>query len=141
MASPIPLPCGFVVKKAEKIWSAFDRSQEKRLRDVVETIPAMTFTALSDGRNTFVNKRWTEYAGFSVEQSSGGGWQRAIHADDLARHSEKWRTSVASGELFEDEARFRRAAEGNLPLWGCQFYFKSGHLLARLRKRGFRPQR
>ncbi|HMJ21679.1 MAG TPA: ATP-binding protein, partial [Terriglobales bacterium] len=88
------------------------RGQEKRLRDVVETIPAMTFTALSDGRNTFVNKRWTEYTGLSVEQSSGGGWQCAIHPDDLVRHSEKWRISVASGELFEDEARFRRAADG-----------------------------
>ena len=27
------------------------KSQEKRLRDVVETIPAMTFTALPDGSN------------------------------------------------------------------------------------------
>jgi PAS domain S-box-containing protein len=86
--------------------------QEKRLRDVVETIPAMTFTTLSDGSNTFVNKRWTEYTGLSVEQSSGGGWQRAIHPDDLERHSERWRISVACEELFEDEARFCRAADG-----------------------------
>ena len=28
------------------------------------------------------------------------------------RHSEKWRISVATGQLFEDEARFRRAADG-----------------------------
>ena len=88
------------------------KGQEKRLRDVVETIPAMTFTALSDGSNTFVNKRWTEYTGLSVEQSSGAGWQRAIHPEDLVRHSEKWRISVATGQLFEDEARFRRATDG-----------------------------
>ena len=88
------------------------RGQEKRLRDVVETIPAMTFTALSDGFSTFVNKRWTDYTGLSVEQSSGAGWQRAIHPEDLARHSENWRISVATGQLFEDEARFRRAADG-----------------------------
>jgi PAS domain S-box-containing protein len=87
-------------------------SQEKRLRDVVETIPAMTFTALPDGSSTFVNKRWTEYTGLSVEQSSGPGWQHAIHREDLVRHSEKWRISVATGQLFEDEARFRRAADG-----------------------------
>jgi PAS domain S-box-containing protein len=86
--------------------------QEKRLRDVVETIPAMTFTALPDGSSTFVNKRWTEYTGLSVEQSSGPGWQRAVHREDLARHSEKWRISVATGQLFEDEARFCRAADG-----------------------------
>ena len=88
------------------------RVQEKRLRDVVETIPAMTFTALSDGRTTFVNKRWTEYTGLSVEQSSGVGWQPAIHIEDIERHSEKWRTCVATGQLFEDEARLRRAADG-----------------------------
>ncbi len=88
------------------------KSQEKRLRDVVETIPAMTFTALADGSNTFVNKRWTEYTGLSVEQSAGACWQRAIHPEDLLRHYEKGRISVATGQLFEDEARFRRAADG-----------------------------
>ena len=88
------------------------RGQEKRLRDVVETIPAMTFTALSDGSCTFVNKRWTEYTGLSVEQSSGAGWQRAVHPEDLAQHSENWRISVATGRLFEGEARFRRATDG-----------------------------
>ena len=88
------------------------KSQEKRLRDVVETIPAMTFTTLSNGSRTFVNKRWTEYTGLSVEETSGAGWQRAIHPEDLVRHSEKWRISVATGQLFEDEARFRRAADG-----------------------------
>jgi PAS domain S-box-containing protein len=86
--------------------------QEKLLRDVVETIPAMTFTTLSGGSCTFVNKRWTEYTGLSVEQSSGTGWQSAVHAEDLARYSENWCTSVATGQIFEDEARFRRAGDG-----------------------------
>ena len=88
------------------------KGQEKNLRDVVETIPAMTFTALSNGFCTFLNKRWTEYTGLSVEETSGAGWQRAIHPEDLVRHSEKWRISVATGQVFEDEARFRRAADG-----------------------------
>jgi PAS domain S-box-containing protein len=88
------------------------KRQEKRLREVVETIPAMTFTTLSDGSNTFVNKRWTEYTGLSVEETSGAGWQRAIHPEDLVRHSEKWRTSFATEQLHEDEARFRRARDG-----------------------------
>jgi len=88
------------------------KSQEKLLREAVETIPALTFTTLSDGSNTFVNKRWTEYTGLSVEETSGIGWQRAIHPEDLVRHSEKWRISVTTGQVFEDEARFRRAADG-----------------------------
>jgi PAS domain S-box-containing protein len=86
--------------------------QEKHLRDVVETIPAMTFTTLSRGSTTFVNKRWTDYTGLSVEQSSGTGWQRAIHGEDLARNTGKWGISIATGQVFEDEARFRCAADG-----------------------------
>jgi PAS domain S-box-containing protein len=89
------------------------KSQEKHLRDVVETIPTMAFTTSFDGSNTFVNKRWIEYTGLSVEKTSGAGWQRAIHPEDLVRHSEKWQVSVATGEVFEDEARFRRAADGD----------------------------
>jgi PAS domain S-box-containing protein len=88
------------------------KTQEKRLREAIETIPAMTFTTSSDGSNTFVNKRWTEYTGLSVEKTSGAGWQRAIYPEDLARTAEKWRVSVATGQLFEDEARYRRATDG-----------------------------
>jgi PAS domain S-box-containing protein len=88
------------------------KSQEEGLREAVETIPALTFTTLPDGSNTFVNKRWTEYTGLSVEKTLGTGWQRAIYPDDLVRHSKKWHISVATGQVFEDEARFRRAADG-----------------------------
>jgi PAS domain S-box-containing protein len=87
-------------------------NEEERFREAIDTIPAMTFTAASDGSSIFVNKRWTEYTGLSVEQSSGAGWQRAIHPEDRARHSEHWRISVATGQVFEDEARFRRAPDG-----------------------------
>ena len=87
-------------------------AQEKRMRDVVETIPAMTFTASSDGSCTFVNKRWTEYTGLSLDETSGAGWQHAIHPEDVVRHSEKWLASVAAEQPFEDEARFRRSADG-----------------------------
>jgi PAS domain S-box-containing protein len=83
--------------------------QEKRLRDVVETIPAMIFTALSHGSCTFVNRRWTEYTGLSVEETLGIGWEHAFHPADVGHVTEKWRFSVAKGLLFEDEARLRRA--------------------------------
>src|SRR5580698_3432393 len=86
--------------------------EEERFREAIDTIPAITFTTGSDGSNVFVNQRWIEYAGLSAEQTSGVGWQRAIHPDDLAGHFEKWRVTVANGQPFEDEARFRRASDG-----------------------------
>ena len=91
-----------------------DRLQrsERELREVIEGIPGMAWTGAPDGSSTFVNRRWTEYTGLSLEQTIGSGWQIAVHADDLERHVEKWRASVATGEPFEDEVRFRRAAGG-----------------------------
>src|SRR6516225_8232399 len=65
------------------------KSQEKRLREAVETIPTMTFPRLPDGSNTFVNKRWIEYSGAFCREDFRPSWQRAIHAEDLVRHSEK----------------------------------------------------
>ncbi len=40
------------------------------------------------------------------------GWQDVIDPTDLRRHWEKWCASLASGGSFENEARFRRAADG-----------------------------
>ena len=83
--------------------------REWKFREAIKTIPAMAFTALPDGSRTFVNQRWEEYTGLSVEQAAGLGWQAAVHPDDVNRVQEKWRISVVSGEPLEYEARFRRA--------------------------------
>ncbi len=82
---------------------------EKELRNVIDTIPAVVWSALPDGSNTYVNRRFVEYSGMSGEQMAGSGWQAAIHPDDLQRHVGKWRASVGTGEPHENEVRFRRA--------------------------------
>src|SRR6202007_1639783 len=40
------------------------------------------------------------------------GWEAAVHPKDLKRHAEKWRASVTNSEPFENEVRYRRAADG-----------------------------
>src|ERR1700688_2556200 len=45
----------------------------------------------------------------SAEQLAGSGWHAATHPDDLQRHERKWLACVRTGEIFEDEVRFRRA--------------------------------
>ena len=88
------------------------RQREKELREVLDTIPAMTVMALPDGSNVFASWRWTEYTGLSAEDGQGTSWQSAVHPDDLPRHVGKWRESLASGEPYENEARLRRAQDG-----------------------------
>ena len=87
------------------------RRLEKKLRDVVETMPTFAWTALPDGSVDFVNHHWQEYTGLSSERTAGSGWQTAVHAADLKRHAEKWRVSLATGEPFENEVRYGRAAD------------------------------
>ncbi|HTG13808.1 MAG TPA: PAS domain-containing protein, partial [Blastocatellia bacterium] len=65
----------------------------------------MAFTTLADGGSVWVNRRWVEYTGLSVDSTSGSGWQSAVHPDDLDGHVNKWQVSMASGEPFENEAR------------------------------------
>ena len=83
------------------------RNQEKKLRDVVETIPSFVWTADPDGSVDFANHHWVEFSGLSAEESVDAGWLQALHPEDRSRHEQKWSASVTSGEPFEIEVRFR----------------------------------
>src|SRR6266567_2856402 len=85
------------------------RKSEKELRDVIDTIPAIVWSTLPDGSNVYVNRRFIEYSGMSVEQMAGSGWQALIHPDDLERHAAKWMEAVATGKPHENEVRSRRS--------------------------------
>ena len=85
------------------------RQREKELREIVETIPAMTVTVTADGKDAFIGKRFSEYSGLSVDDARGLGWKVTVHPDDLDLYLRTWRASLASGEPAEFETRVRRA--------------------------------
>jgi PAS domain S-box-containing protein len=85
------------------------RKSEKELRDVIDTIPAIVWSALPDGSNAYVNKRFVEYSGLSAGQTTGSGWQAAIHPDDLKQQVAKWMEAVGTGKPYENEVRFIRS--------------------------------
>ena len=84
------------------------KNSEKKLRQVIDTIPTLAWSILPDGSNEFLNKRWHEYTGLSAAQSRGSGWQVAIHPEDRVLLLQKWQGLLASGEPGEMEARLRR---------------------------------
>jgi PAS domain S-box-containing protein len=85
------------------------RRREKELRDILETIPAMTVTVLPDGSDVFIGKRYVEYSGLSADKARRSGWKATAHPNDVDEHVSKWRSSLMSGEPIEIETRFRRA--------------------------------
>src|SRR5229473_6329892 len=82
---------------------------ENRLRLVIDTIPAMVWTALPDGSVDFVNERWLEYIGQSREEFQRLGWEPLVHPEDLARTKDHWRATIAAEKPSEIEHRVRRA--------------------------------
>src|SRR5215467_4631880 len=98
------------VQARAALQKAFDEIEksEAKLRQVIETIPALAWSARPDGPAEFFNRPWLEYAGLSYDQARGVGWVKAVHPDDLNRLMEYWRSILASGKPGEIEARLRR---------------------------------
>jgi PAS domain S-box-containing protein len=85
------------------------KQAQDELRDVLDSIPSVVWSAFPDGSNAYVNRRWVKYSGRPAEAMAGLGWQTAIHPDDLERHYATWLACIASGEPSDDEARYLRA--------------------------------
>ena len=81
---------------------------ERELREVIETIPCMAWSASADGAAQFFNRRWLDYAGLAADQVQNWGWTSAVHPDDLNALVDYWRTAIASSQSGEIEARLRR---------------------------------
>jgi PAS domain S-box-containing protein len=95
------------------------RRSEEELREVIETVPAMVWTALPDGRVDFINRRWQEFTGLSLGETSAASLEpeARFHPDDVEQYRSKWRASLATGHPFEAEVRIRRAADGEYRSW------------------------
>ena len=82
-------------------------ASQARFQQLLETLPQMAWTATSDGNVTYCNQRWHEFTGVGFEQLRNWGWEPLVHPDDLLSTLGKWRHSLATGEFFEDETRWR----------------------------------
>jgi PAS domain S-box-containing protein len=81
---------------------------ESQLRLIIDAIPVMAWSGRPDGSVEFLNRRWLDYTGFSLDEALAWGWKAAVHPDDLDRLTDRWRALLASGEAGEIEARVRR---------------------------------
>jgi len=84
------------------------RRSEDELRLVIDTIPVMAWTLRPDGVVDFLNRRWIEYSGLSLEQYVADP-TGLIHPEDVTRVLERWRVQLGIGEAYDDEMRLRRA--------------------------------
>ncbi len=84
------------------------KSAEDRIQLIINTIPTMAWSMRADGAVDFVNQRWMDYTGLTLEEEVEEP-TRPVHPEDLPRVMEKWLADMAAGEPSEDEIRLRRA--------------------------------
>ncbi|HLL78804.1 MAG TPA: PAS domain S-box protein, partial [Ktedonobacteraceae bacterium] len=126
---------------ADQTWDAVERARfqaalaesERRFRFLAEEGPSYSWVMDGEARLQYVNHRWLDWVGLTMQEAAGYGWQTRIHPDDLAGMTELWiraarekaplamehRVKGASGEY---RWMFSRAlphsdAQGNMIAW------------------------
>src|ERR1700730_1278363 len=102
-------------RRLQDLYATLQQSED-RLRLVIDTIPAHVWSTRPDGAVDFINRRWLETTGRSIEDALGWDWGSVVHPDDLARYVAEWSAALASGEPMESEVRLRRA-DGKYRWW------------------------
>ena len=91
-------------KRAEQALS----SSERDLKLIIDTIPALVWSARPDGGAEFFNRHYQDFAGLSEEEARDWGWTAAVHPDDVKGLAATWQRIMASEAPGEAEARLRR---------------------------------
>ncbi len=64
---------------------------------MIDAIPARVVSALPDGCVEF------EYAGRSLDELTGSGWQAVIHSADISKFVKEWNAARAAGKALHNE--------------------------------------
>lgn len=94
----------------EALQDSRDRLQqsEVRLRTLTNAIPSFVWFAAANGDVHYLNDRWTEFTGQSIEEALPHGWMATVHPDDVERTAQAWTASLANGEPYNTDLRYRR---------------------------------
>ena len=98
---------------------AFDVSAQVEARKVLEenaghlrfmanAMPQKVWTAKANGDVDYYNEKWLKYTGLSARELEGWGWKKVIHPDDLEENEKLWKQSLATGNDYQLEHRFKR---------------------------------
>jgi PAS domain S-box-containing protein len=91
-------------KRAEAALAA----SESRFRELADNMSQFAWTADAQGSTYWYNKRWHDYAGTTLEEMQGWGWQKVHHPDHVDRVVNRIRQCFETGSPWEDMFPLRR---------------------------------
>ncbi|MEN3111954.1 PAS domain S-box protein [Uliginosibacterium paludis] len=84
------------------------RENERRFRQVAESLPQLVWTCAPDGPCDYLSPQWVRYTGVAESLQLGFGWLEQIHPEDRQRTIDHWNATAARGADFMIEFRIRR---------------------------------
>ncbi|MCW3106182.1 MAG: domain S-box-containing protein, partial [Segetibacter sp.] len=84
------------------------RRSEDRIRLIIDIIPTMVWSTRPDGAVDYVNQRWLDYTGLTMEKEIKDP-TGIIHPEDHQYAVKKWLVHMAAGKTYDAEMRLRRA--------------------------------
>lgn len=80
----------------------------ERFRAMAQTIPQIVWTTNPAGEIAFLNDRWTEYTGQTIQEGLSWGWLSAMHPEEMERIETAWKKALATQSPYELEYRMRQ---------------------------------
>ena len=75
---------------------------------LAELIPQLVWTTDPTGFHTYFNQRWTDFTGYTLADSVGPDmWNNLLHPDDQQLARQVWGHSLATGDFYEIDYRFK----------------------------------
>lgn len=91
---------------------------EAKFRVLADTMPQIVWSTRPDGYHDYFNARWYEYTGMPRPDETGGerdpkgngqgwNWSEYLHPEDMEPSKRVWSHSLATGDPYSVEYRFR----------------------------------
>jgi len=99
-----------------------DKTIEKiqEFKFLADSIPQMIWTANPGGNFDYYNKHWFDFTGMSFEETKKNGWEPVLHPEGFKKHTKAWAESLRTGNPYQVEMQFKRAADGIYKWHLCQ---------------------
>lgn len=81
---------------------------EKRFRAISDCAPVAIWVCDEGSSCIWLNQKWLDYAGDSMDEHLGRGWLRVVHPDDQESARETYEGAFAKREAFTLDYRLRR---------------------------------
>src|SRR6185436_20132751 len=93
-------------KKAEELQNL------ENLKQILESIHQITFSASASGAFTYFNDYFLEYSGLPLNNALESGWLPILNPEQLEEASQAWEHSIKTLENFNFEFQLKRKSDG-----------------------------